>query len=69
VGATGVQLQKMLASIRDLRGSLEDFDVAVIAPRDRNADHLHEQGVTWTLRSIDVGLSATEAIEIASHAP
>jgi alkanesulfonate monooxygenase SsuD/methylene tetrahydromethanopterin reductase-like flavin-dependent oxidoreductase (luciferase family) len=69
VGATGDQLQRMLASIADLRGSLEDFDVAVIAPRDHDGDHLQVQGVTWTLRSIDVGLSATEAIEIASHAP
>jgi alkanesulfonate monooxygenase SsuD/methylene tetrahydromethanopterin reductase-like flavin-dependent oxidoreductase (luciferase family) len=69
VGTSDEQLSAMLATIGSLRGSLEGFDVAVIAPRGADVDRLERASVTWVLRSIDVGLSTVAAVHVASQSP
>ena len=69
VGVTGDQLARILETIHDLRGSLDGFDVAVIASDDEGTGDAEHDGVTWLLRSIDPKVSAAQAVEIASRAP
>lgn len=69
VGASDEQLAQMVETIESLRGSLDGFDVAVIAPRDVDVDRFQKRGVTWALRSIDTGLTARAALQIASQPP
>jgi len=69
VGASDEQLDQMVATIESLRGTLDGFDVAVIAPREADVDRLEQRGVTWVLRSIEPGLTARAAIQMATQHP
>ena len=69
VGASDEQLDQMVATIESLRGTLDGFDVAAIAPREADVDRLEQRGVTWVLRSIEPGLTARAAIQMATQHP
>jgi len=69
VGTSVAQLADMLETISTIRGGVDNFDVAIVAPRDADVDRLEHAGVTWMLRSIEIGLPADQAIQLASEAP
>lgn len=69
VGASMDALQRMLDVVLADRGTLDGYDVAVIAPRDQRTDALSATGVTWRLASIELGTTAVQAIAVAMAGP
>ena len=69
VGTSSEQLKRMLATIGEVRGTLDDFDVAMINPQDAQTGPLEDLGVTWSIRSIPDDVSLAQAIQIASTFP
>ncbi len=72
VGTTADQLATMLDVVVDERGSLEGFDVAMLASPDADpADNaeLASQGVTWAMWSIEEGATAADVLAFARAGP
>jgi alkanesulfonate monooxygenase SsuD/methylene tetrahydromethanopterin reductase-like flavin-dependent oxidoreductase (luciferase family) len=69
VGASAEQLEAMLRSIKEERGSLDGFDVAMIEEPESDVEVLANLGVTWLLRSIGEGKTAERARELISKGP
>jgi alkanesulfonate monooxygenase SsuD/methylene tetrahydromethanopterin reductase-like flavin-dependent oxidoreductase (luciferase family) len=68
VRTTTEELKQMLDVIRDERGTLEDFDVALVVPNEDSGD-LERLGVTWTIRALEEGVSRVLAHQVASTSP
>jgi alkanesulfonate monooxygenase SsuD/methylene tetrahydromethanopterin reductase-like flavin-dependent oxidoreductase (luciferase family) len=68
VGTTSEQLKRMLEAIRQDRGSLDDFDVAMFDSSEGSGD-LAALGVTWSIRSIPEVVSREQAHKIAATQP
>jgi alkanesulfonate monooxygenase SsuD/methylene tetrahydromethanopterin reductase-like flavin-dependent oxidoreductase (luciferase family) len=63
------QLAQMLDVVADERGSLEGFDVAMLADRTTDLDALIGMGVTWAMWSIEVGTARVDAFKLAQAGP
>ena len=68
VRTTNEDLKRMLEVIGDVRGSLDDFDVAMFESTGEPVD-LADLGVTWSIRALEEGVSRDRANQIASTPP
>jgi alkanesulfonate monooxygenase SsuD/methylene tetrahydromethanopterin reductase-like flavin-dependent oxidoreductase (luciferase family) len=65
VGTTSDQLKRMLETIGHQRGTLDNFDVAMIDSSGGSCD-LAALGVTWSMQAIQEDVSRERAHQIAS---
>jgi len=65
VSTTSDQLKRMLETIGQLRGTLDDFDVAVIDSSEWSSD-LEALGVTWSMQALPAEVTREQAHRIAS---
>ena len=65
VGTTSDQLKRMLEMIGQQRGTLDNFDVAMIDSSGGSSD-LAALGVTWSMQAMQEGVSLDRAQQIAS---
>ena len=63
------QLAEMLDVVTDERGSLEGFDVAMLADLTTDLDALSGAGVTWAMWSIGLGEASADAFKRAQAGP
>ncbi len=61
-------LRSMLDVVREERGSLDGFDVAVVQP-GLDPGLLDDLGVTWALRAFESGVSHAEVDEVTRAGP
>ena len=69
VGATDEQLKRLLDVVATVRGSLDGYDVAVVAADGTDADRAAQSGATWRICALAEDESRDRALEIASTRP
>jgi alkanesulfonate monooxygenase SsuD/methylene tetrahydromethanopterin reductase-like flavin-dependent oxidoreductase (luciferase family) len=69
VDTTTDQLAEMLEVVAGERGSLDGFDVAVLAGPGTDLHALADCGVTWAMWSVNHGESMADALAVARAAP
>ena len=61
-----VQLQDMLGIVEQERGTLEGYDVAIVARSPAEAQQMRDAGANWLIRSLGPDASARQAITVAT---
>jgi alkanesulfonate monooxygenase SsuD/methylene tetrahydromethanopterin reductase-like flavin-dependent oxidoreductase (luciferase family) len=69
VDTTPEQLGPMLETVVEERGSLDGFDVAMLASVDTDLDALSAGGVTWAMWSVAMGEAAADVLAFALAGP
>lgn len=69
VGADLVQLGKMLDVVRNERGSLEGFDVAMLATPGMDVSELKAAGVTWAMWAFAEGHAVADILAFIGAGP
>jgi hypothetical protein len=59
----------MLETVVEERGSLDGFDVAMLASVDTDLDALSAGGVTWAMWSVAMGEAAADVLAFALAGP
>jgi len=69
VDTTPDQLAPMLDTVVEARGSLDGFDVAMLATPGTDLDALAARGVTWAMWSVAMGEAAADVLALAQAGP